>query len=66
MYLTNVRANNDDEGDGENKIYYQDIELIRADRDFGYIIDGIEDGQRISTTNLKDGINGMLVRIDQQ
>ena len=52
--------------DGENKIYYQDIELIRADRDFGYIIDGIEDGQRISTTNLKDGINGMLVRIDQQ
>ena len=52
--------------DDENKIYYQDIVLVRTDKEFGYVIDGISDGQMISTTNLKDGINGMSIRMDQQ
>ena len=52
--------------DDLNRIYYQDIKLIRTDKYFGYVLNGIKDGQRISTTTLEDGINGMTVRIDQQ
>jgi len=52
--------------DDLNRIYYQDIKLIRTDKYFGYVLNGIEDGQRISITTLEDGINGMSVRIDQQ
>ena len=48
-----------------NQIYFQNIELVRTDKDFGYIAEGIEDGQRISITSIEDGINGMKVRIDQ-
>ena len=48
-----------------NQIYFQNIELIRTDKDFGYIAEGIEDGQRISITSIEDGINGMKVRVDQ-
>ena len=48
--------------DDLNRIYYQDIKLIRTDKYFGYVLNG----QRISITTLEDGINGMSVRIDQQ
>ncbi|MBT7276176.1 MAG: hypothetical protein HN886_06955, partial [Woeseiaceae bacterium] len=51
--------------DNSNRIYYQTVELIRADKSYGYVSDGIQDGQRISMTSLEDGINGMEVRINQ-
>ena len=50
--------------DGENKIQYKDIDLIRADEDFGYINDEFFDGKRISMTPIEDGVNGMIVRVE--
>lgn len=52
--------------DNSSRIYYQTVELIRADKNYGYVSDGIQDGQRISMTSLEDGINGMEVRINQK
>jgi RND family efflux transporter MFP subunit len=51
--------------DDQKRIHYQDIELIRTDKNFGYVRNGIKEGQRISTTSLEDGINGMSVRLTQ-
>ena len=50
--------------DSENKIQYKDIDLIRADEDYGYISDEFFDGKRISITPIEDGINGMIVRVE--
>ena len=50
--------------DSENKIQYKDIDLIRADEDFGYINDEFFDGKRISMTPIEDGVNGMIVRVE--
>ena len=50
--------------DGDNKIQYKDIDLIRADEDFGYINDEFFDGKRISMTPIEDGVNGMIVRVE--
>ena len=50
--------------DRENKIQYKDIDLVRTDENFGYIIDGFFDGQRISVTPIEDGVNGMIVRVE--
>ena len=49
--------------DSENKIQYKDIDLIRADEDYGYISDEFFDGKRISITPIEDGVNGMIVRV---
>ncbi|HJL92788.1 MAG TPA: efflux RND transporter periplasmic adaptor subunit [Woeseiaceae bacterium] len=51
--------------DESNRIFYRDIKLMRADKDFGYVISGVSDGERISMTPIEDGINGMLVRVEQ-
>ncbi|MEC8955820.1 MAG: efflux RND transporter periplasmic adaptor subunit [Pseudomonadota bacterium] len=51
--------------DDSNRIFYRDIELMRADQNFGYVISGVSDGERISMTPIEDGINGMLVRLEQ-
>ncbi|MEC9415389.1 MAG: efflux RND transporter periplasmic adaptor subunit [Pseudomonadota bacterium] len=51
--------------DDSNRIYYRDIELMRADQNFGYVINGVSDGERVSMTPIEDGINGMLVRLEQ-
>lgn len=51
--------------DNSDRINYQEINLVRTDRNFGYVAKGIKDGQRISTTTLEDGINGMKVRVEK-
>ena len=51
--------------DDSNRIFYRDIELMRADQNFGYVTSGVSDGERISMTPIEDGINGMLVRLEQ-
>ena len=49
--------------DGELDI--RDVELVRADSNYGYVISGIEAGDMVVTTSIHSPLNGMAVETSE-
>lgn len=46
----------------DNRLHIRTLEIVRADKDFAYIISGIDDGAEIITSSLDIVVDGMQVR----
>ncbi len=49
--------------DGEERIQFRDVEVLRTERDNVIVSAGLKSGERICTTPLEAAINGMRVRV---
>jgi len=48
----------------ENRIQLKDVKILSADAKFAYVIDGLDEGERIVITTVENAMNGMIVRIN--
>ena len=48
----------------QNRLNIQPVEIVFRDLDFVYVTDGLEDGQRIVTSELAAPVDGMLLRLE--
>ena len=48
----------------ENRIQLKDVKILNADAKYAYIIDGLDEGERIVITPIENAMNGMVVRIN--
>ena len=46
----------------ENRIQLKDVKILNADAKYAYIIDGLDEGERIIITPIENAMNGMVVR----
>ena len=48
----------------ENRIQLKDVKILNADAKYAYLIDGLDEGERIVITPIENAMNGMVVRIN--
>jgi len=48
--------------DADNKLQIREVDIVRADNQFAYLLEGIKEGDRISITAIESPVNGMNVR----
>jgi RND family efflux transporter MFP subunit len=49
--------------DGEDRLQFRDVDLLRLSRDRAYVRGGLEPGERVCVSPLESAIEGMLVRL---
>ncbi len=52
--------------DQENRLYFRDVEIVRAERDLALIGSGLEAGDRVSVSQIETVVDGMRVRTQLQ
>lgn len=52
--------------DEENRLHIRDVDILRADARYAYVLSGVSEGERISLTVIENPINGMRVRTDTE
>lgn len=50
--------------DKDNKLYYRDLNVVRAESEFVYVDAGIEQGDRVVLTSIESPVQGMALRIE--
>ena len=48
----------------ENRIQLKDVKILNADAKYAYLIDGLDESERIVITPIENAMNGMVVRIN--
>ena len=50
--------------DEDSKIYPREVQIVRSDKKFVYVRDGLSDGERFCTTPIDQPLPGMTVRFN--
>ncbi|WP_196139539.1 efflux RND transporter periplasmic adaptor subunit [Aliikangiella sp. G2MR2-5] len=50
--------------DRSNKLYYRELDVVRAEAEYVYINAGLEEGDRIVSTSIESPVQGMALRIE--
>ncbi len=50
--------------DDESRIYPRELNIVRRDNDFVYVVDGLDEGERYCVTPIDQPLPGMKVRFD--
>ena len=49
--------------DGESRLHFRDVEVLRAERDRVIVVDGLEPGERVCISPLRAVTEGMFVEV---
>jgi hypothetical protein len=50
----------------DGRLHIQPLEVVRADKDYAYVVSDLQDGSKVVVSSLDAVVNGMTVRTDAE